>query len=555
MPPIRVGSSQDSVQQEERILLAIQALQKKEICSVAEAAYQFNVPRTTLRRRIAGATDRANTRANGHKMTQIEEESLKQRILSLDLRGSAPTQGHVREMANLLLAKRGSTPIQTVGEKWVYNYTQRHPELASRFSRRYDYRRAEQADPKIVQAWFNTVQALIQRHGILSDDIYNFGETGFAMGLCATHKVITRAEYYGRRSVLQQGDREWVTVIESINASGWALPPTLIFKGKLYNQAWFKDLPQDWRFEVSPNGWTSDEIGLRWLQKQFIPSTNSRTRGTHRLLILDGHGSHLTPQFDQICTEHNIISVCMPPHSSHLLQPLDIGCFTVLKRSYGNLNTQKMRLGINYIDKLDFLAAYPQARSDTFKANTIINSFKAAGLVPLNPKAVLLKLNIQLRTPTPPASRGSESSVYHPHTPANVHDLYKQASSIKAFLKQRSRSPLSPSHTALNQLIKGFQIAIEQGIFLEDENHRLRAANLAQRQKRARVHRWTAHDDGLSVREAQELEEAHEVSTQATQALEVLQAQDTQAPSTRRPPRCSKCWQIGHKRNTCKASE
>jgi hypothetical protein len=168
---------------------------------------------------------------------------------------------------------------------------------------------------------------------------------------------------------------------------------------------------------------------------------------------------------------------------------------------------------------------------------------------------VLLKLNIQLRTPTPPISRGSEASAYHPHTPANVHDLNKQASSIKAFLKQRSRSPPSPTHAALNQLIKGFQKVIERGIFLEDENQRLHAANNTQRQKRARVYRWTAHDDGLSIREAQELEEAYKVSTQATQALEVLQAQDTKAPSTRRPPRCSKCWQIGHKRNTCKASE
>ena len=57
------------------------------------------------------------------------------------------------------------------------------------------------------------------------------------MGLCAHQKVITRAEYYGRRSVLQPGNREWVTAIELINASGWALPPTLIFKGKQYNQA------------------------------------------------------------------------------------------------------------------------------------------------------------------------------------------------------------------------------------------------------------------------------------------------------------------------------
>lgn len=78
---------------------------------------------------------------------------------------------------------------------------------------------------------------------------------------------------------------------------------------KKYNRAWVRDLLQDWHFEVSPNGYASDEIGLRWLQKQFIPSTNSRTRGKYRLLILDGHGSHLTPEFDQICADHNIIAI------------------------------------------------------------------------------------------------------------------------------------------------------------------------------------------------------------------------------------------------------
>jgi len=52
----------------------------------------------------------------------------------------------------------------------------------------------------------------------------------------------------------------------------------------------------------------------------------------------------------------------MPPHSSHLLQPLDIGCFALLKRVYGRLVENQMQLGINHIDKLDFLAAYPHAR-------------------------------------------------------------------------------------------------------------------------------------------------------------------------------------------------
>lgn len=180
------------------------------------------------------------------------------------------------------------------------------------------------------------------------------------MGLIATAKVVTRAKYYGRRSLLQPGNREWVTSIECTNASGWALPPCLIFKGKVFVRSWFEDpaLPHDWQFELSLNRWMSDEIGLRWLQKLFIPSTTTRTKGKYQLLILDGHGSHLTPQFNRTCSQNDIIPICMPPHSSHLLQPLDIGCFAVLKRSYGRLVETKMRAGINHIDKLKFLEAY-----------------------------------------------------------------------------------------------------------------------------------------------------------------------------------------------------
>jgi hypothetical protein len=72
--------------------------------------------------------------------------------------------------------------------------------------------------------------------------------------------------------------------------------------------------------------------------------------GRYRTLILDGHGSYLTAEFDRTCTENNIIPVCMPPHSSHLLQPLDVSRFAVIKRKYGQLVEQRMRLGFNHID-------------------------------------------------------------------------------------------------------------------------------------------------------------------------------------------------------------
>ena len=110
-----------------------------------------------------------------------------------------------------------------------------------------------------------------------------------------------------------------MTVIECTNAASWALPPCVIFKGKVFIESWFDGLPEDWRFEVSPNGWTSDEIGLRWLEKLFIPTTSSRTKGGYRLLILDGHGSYLTPRFDEIYKKNKVILIYIPPHSSYLL--------------------------------------------------------------------------------------------------------------------------------------------------------------------------------------------------------------------------------------------
>ena len=144
------------------------------------------------------------------------------------------------------------------------------------------------------------------------------------MGLVATAKVVTRADMVGKPFLLQPGSWEWVTTIEYVNSAGWVLPPCIIFKGKVHIEGWFQDdaLPHDWRIEVSPNGWTSDEIGLHWLKNIFIPAKSRHTIGEYCLLILDGHRSHLTPQFDLICSKSNIIPLCMPPHSSHLLQPV-----------------------------------------------------------------------------------------------------------------------------------------------------------------------------------------------------------------------------------------
>jgi len=307
-------------------------------------------------------------------------------------------------------------------------------------------------------------------------------------------------------------------------------------------------LPKDWRIEVSDNGWTTDEIGLRWLQNTFIPATNGRMIGKYRLLVLDGHGSHLTPRFDEICSQNDIIPICMPAHSSHLLQPLDVGCFSPLKRAYGRLVDNKARRQFNHIDKFDFLEAYPQAHTEAFTTENIKNSFAASGLVPFNPETVLGRLNIQLKTSTPPGSQSANSA---PKTPHNLRQLEKQASTIKKLLRQRTQSPSSPTKSALNQLVKGCEMAMNSAIILTKENQDLRAAHEKQTQKRKRSKRQINHAGGLSIQEGIELMQQRNGDQEAQDPVQMETEPSTSQPHVRAPPRCSDCNVLGHERTHC----
>jgi len=238
----------------------------------------------------------------------------------------------------------------------------------------------------------------------------------------------------------------------------------------------------------------------------------------------------------------------MPAHSSHLLQPLDVGCFSPLKRAYGRLVENKARRQFNHIDKFDFLEAYPQAHTEAFTTENIKNSFAASGLVPFNPETVLGRLNIQLKTSTPPGSQSTNSA---PKTPHNLRQLEKQASTIKKLLRQRTQSPSSPTKSALNQLVKGCEMAMNSAIILTKENRDLRAAHEKQTQKRKRSKRQINHAGGLSIQEGIELMQQRNGDQEAQDPVQMETEPSTSQPHVRAPPRCSDCNVLGHKRTHC----
>ncbi|KAF2181615.1 DDE-domain-containing protein [Zopfia rhizophila CBS 207.26] len=84
----------------------------------------------------------------------------------------------------------------------------------------------------------------------------------------------------------------------------------------------------------------------------------------------------------------------MPPHSSHILQPLDVGYFSPLKTAYGRQVEKLMRNRFNHITKIEFLPAFRDAFNASITKKNIQESFQGAGLVPFDLDKVISKLDV-----------------------------------------------------------------------------------------------------------------------------------------------------------------
>ena len=214
------------------------------------------------------------------------------------------------------------------------------------------------------------------------------------MGIIITIKVITKTNQAGWPRTIQLGNREQVIIIKCINALGIIIPLLIIFKVVIYQAAQYKNniILHNWLISISDNSQIINEIGLIWLTEVFYKHIKDRTVSTYRLLVLDGHNSHVLPEFNQFCLDHQIVVLYIPAHLLYLLQPLDIGCFLVLKQAYGHLIKQIISRGVNHINKREFLPIYRQARQVVIHQSNIQAGFAATSLVPYNPDRVLLLL-------------------------------------------------------------------------------------------------------------------------------------------------------------------
>jgi hypothetical protein len=104
---------------------------------------------------------------------------------------------------------------------------------------------------------------------------------------------------------------------------------------------------------------------------------------------MDGHTSHIGPEFIDKCYEFGIVPFCLLLHTTHILQPLDVCVFLPYKHWHQVVMERIVREGAFTFGKDDFLRALLEIKKLAFKKSTIRLGFRATGIVPFNPNHVL----------------------------------------------------------------------------------------------------------------------------------------------------------------------
>lgn len=203
--------------------------------------------------------------------------------------------------------------------------------------------------------------------------------------LTTHHQQTVLALKGAKRIHLQSSEHaESVTIAGCVNASGTAILPMIIFKGKRLKPELFDNLPPGILVEKSAKGYMTND-----LFKEFLKYLGRFKSTRTCLLIFDGAACHLDLSIVEVADSLDITLYCLPSNTTHELQPLD-------KAVYRSFEHHWDAEVLSYLDqnkdekltKARFNIIFSNVWSKCMTHNNIISGFKATGLFPLNPRAI-----------------------------------------------------------------------------------------------------------------------------------------------------------------------
>ncbi|KAJ3616588.1 hypothetical protein MTP99_017334, partial [Tenebrio molitor] len=359
------------------------------------ASKLYNIPRNTLKRRVL---DKNKDAKNEIKLlgsirpvfTSDQEMEIVQHIEEMETRFYGFTKKELRSLAYQLAEKNGlnhnfNKESQLAGEHWLKGFRDKHPNVSLRTPEATSAARARAFNKNNVNKFFSLLDECFRRFPYSPHRVFNVDETGLTTVQSKSSKVFAAK---GRKQVgsLTSAERGILsTVVICMSAGGIFVPPMIIFPRVRMKEELMDGAPPGTEFACHKSGWMQLEIFTRWFT-HFLKYAKP-TAEDPCLLILDGHVTHTKNlEFINMARENFVTVLCLPPHCSHKLQPLDVAFMGPLNTFYVQeiekylKNNPGRTISQFQVSKL-FAGAYLRAGTPT----TAINGFRRCGIVPYNP--------------------------------------------------------------------------------------------------------------------------------------------------------------------------
>lgn len=249
--------------------------------------------------------------------------------------GFCPDRTAVRRMAFefaevLKIEHRFNQETKMGGYDWLWSFLKRNPSLTIRKSEGLSMARGMGLTREATNKFYDILENEIKIHNLEKkpQNIFNVDESGVQLINKVGH-VITKK---GSRVVhkLTTGEKgETVSLVVCCSAEGRFLPPASILKGKNFKAEFQDGLPPGSVVYMNKkSAYINTDLFYKWMEDVFIP----RKAPGRNILILDGHCSHVSSiALLELSDDNGISLLCLPPHTTRALQPLDKSFFAPFK--------------------------------------------------------------------------------------------------------------------------------------------------------------------------------------------------------------------------------
>ena len=160
----------------------------------------------------------------------------------------------------------------------------------------------------------------------------------------------------------------------------------VIFEGKRLNPEWTKGEVPCTLYGMSDKRWMDMELFSYWLKDLFLPSIPP---ARPVLLLLDGHSSHYEPETIRYAASQDVVVLCLPPHTTHVSQPLDVSFFKPLKSYWSEVCHRYIQDNPGrVVTKYQFSSLFSRAWYRAIRPETIVNGFRKVGVCPFDSTAI-----------------------------------------------------------------------------------------------------------------------------------------------------------------------